>query len=62
MTKKEKFECAMEVRRAHGDSPKCAQWFRKWMPEYMEKFGVITMQYSMSCLMVRNAIKLIEKE
>lgn len=57
-----RLQCALEALKAHGNTNRCADWFRKWDPEYLREWGVTTMQYSMSCIVMEHAVKLIEEE
>lgn len=62
MTKKEKYDCMLEAIKAHGDTPKIHKWYKKWKPEYLKEYGIHTMQYSLSCLLMEHTLKLIEGE
>ena len=57
-----KLECALDAIKAHGDTDKCADWFRKWEPDYLQRYRITTMQYSLSCLMMEHAAGLLEQK
>ncbi len=62
MTKKEKYKCMLEAIKAHGDTPKIWEWYKKWMPEYLKEYGINTVQYSLSCQLMAHTLKLIKKQ
>ena len=56
------FECMLEAIKAHGDTNKCADWYRKYKPNYLKQYGITTMQYSLSCSMMKHVIGLLENK
>lgn len=52
--------CAIEAIQAHGNTPKIAAWYRRWMPKHYERWGLpTTVQYSLSSLFMEHANKLL---
>jgi len=54
------FTCAKEAIEAHGNTEKTIDWYKRWMPEYYKKYGLpTTVQYSLSCILMDHALKII---
>lgn len=45
-----------------GNTGRAIKWFREYDPEYLDKWGVTSMQYSLSCCLMDRAHQLLTGE
>lgn len=61
-TDAEKLKCAIEAIAAMGNTGRAIKWFRDYEPEYLDRWGVTSSKYSLSCCLMDHAHKLLTGE